>query len=302
MLQYELNLQNGSTWDSYPVDPAFDGLPCLLTESGCFHTGAHHFTTRENKNALLILYTLRGKGKLTYRNSTYSLPPASLVFLDCREWHDYRADCPDGWSYRFLHFDGEGVQFYKRQLINDFTVLKPSDTTQIDRYFAEIDRLTGDDSLMAVARRSNMVLSILWRLLEQHTALVASAVDLRSDMRDVRAYIQSHLSEDLSLEQLLSVAHLSKYHFIRVFKEQFGVSPGKYILRSRIGAAKRLLVTTALPIYKISSMVGFGDPTSFYRAFKEIEGVSPSSVREESLHWEEQEPEYGTPPLPQDPQ
>ena len=287
MLQYELALKDGSTWNNYPTDPAFDGLPCLLTESGCFLVGPDHYTTRDGKNALLILYTLRGKGRLTYGGKTYSLPPASLVFLDCRKWHDYRADSPDGWSYRFLHFDGEGVQFYKRQLENKFTVLRPRDTTQIDRYFAEIDRLTGDDSLMAVARRSNMVVSILWRLLEQHTAAVASSVNLRSDMREVREYIQSHLDEDLSLEQLLSVVHLSKYHFVRIFKESFGVTPGKYILRSRMSTARRLLVTTALPVYEIAAMVGFSDPASFYRAFREIEGVSPGSVRRESLLWEE---------------
>lgn len=287
MLQYELDLRTGSTWDNYPTDPAFAGLPCLLTESGCFLVGPHHYTTRDGKNALLILYTLRGKGKLSYEGKTYSLPPASLVFLDCRKWHDYRADSPDGWSYRFLHFDGDGIQFYKRQLESGFSVLQPSDTTQIDRYFAEIDRLTGDDSLIAVARRSNMVISILWRLLEQHTAKIASSVNLRADMQEVREYIQSHLAEDLSLEQLLTVVHLSKYHFVRIFKESFGVTPGKYILRSRMSAARRLLVTTALPVYEIASMVGFTDTTSFYRAFRELEGSSPGSIRRESLLWEE---------------
>lgn len=287
MLQYELDLQSGSTWDNYPSDPAFAGLPCLLTESGCFHVGPAHYTTRDGKNALLILYTLRGKGKLTYGGKTYSLPPASLIFLDCRNWHDYRADSSDGWTYRFLHFDGDGVQFYKRQLEHEFTVLCPQDTTQIDRYFAEIDRLAGDDSLMAVARRSNMVVSILWRLLEQHTAEVVSSVSLRTDMQDVREYIQAHLADDLSLEQLMSVVHLSKYHFVRLFKEQFGVTPGKYILRSRMSAARRLLVTTALPIYEIAAMVGFSDSASFYRAFREMEGASPGSVRRESLLWEE---------------
>ncbi len=285
MLQYELDLRPGSTWDNYPTDPAFSGLPCLLTESGCFHVGPLHYTTRDNKPSLLILYTLQGEGKLTYGGEQYTLPPASLVFLDCRRWHDYRADSADGWSYRFLHFDGAGVEFYRRQLEGHFTVLSPADTTQIDRYFAEIDRLTGDDSLLAVSRRSNMVMSILWRLLEEHTAAMVSAVNLRADMKEVRTYIQSHLHEDLSLEQLLSVVHLSKYHFIRLFKEQFGVTPGKYILRSRISTAKRLLVTTTLPVYEIATQVGFSDPASFHRAFREIEGKAPGKVREESLVW-----------------
>ncbi len=291
MLQYELNLQAGSSWDTYPADPAFAGLPCLLTESGCFHVGPAHYTTRDSKNALLILYTLRGKGKLTYGGSTYSLPAGSLFLIDCRRYHDYRADSPDGWSYRFLHFDGAGVDFYRRQMEQHFTVLSPADTGQIDRYFAEIDRLTGEDSLMAVSRRANMVLSILWRMLEEHNAAMVSAVNLRADMREVRAYIQSHLQEDLSLEQLMSVVHLSKYHFIRLFKEQFGMSPGKYILSNRIGTAKRLLVTTTLPIYEIAAQVGFSDPTSFHRAFRDTEGKSPGRFREESLVWEDGAPE-----------
>lgn len=284
MLQYELALRSGSTWDNYPNDPAFNGLPCLLSESGCFHVGPSHYTTRDGKNSMLILYTLRGKGRLTYNGNTYSLPPASLVFFDCRKWHDYRAEGDEGWSYRFLHFDGSGVGFYKKHLCSRFSVLCPADTTQIDRYFAEIDRLTGDDSLLAVSRRSNMVMSILWRLLEQHNEDIAGlSVNLRSDMRQVREYIQSHISEDLSLEQLLSVAHLSKYHFIRVFKEQFGVSPGKYILRTRINAAKRLLVTTAMPIYEVASCVGFNDSSVFSRAFKNHEGITPGKLREESI-------------------
>ena len=70
MLQYELDLRAGSTWDNYPTDPAFAGLPCQLTESGCFLVGPQHYTIRDGKNALLILYTLRGKGKLTYGGKT----------------------------------------------------------------------------------------------------------------------------------------------------------------------------------------------------------------------------------------
>ena len=57
-----------------------------------------------------------------------------------------------------------------------------------------------------------------------------------------------------------------------------------------MSAARRLLVTTALPVYEIASMVGFTDTTSFYRAFRELEGSSPGSIRRESLLWEEAEP------------
>ncbi len=287
MLEYQLDLKQGSTWNIYPVNTAAEGLPCSVSESGCFLTGREHFTVRSEKPCYQLIYTICGAGRIDYQGTVYALTPASLMLIDCRLMHDFRSAPGQEWSYRFLHFDGEGISFYMRQILSRGGYLKSEDTKIIDRSFTEVDRLAEEDSLCVIARRSLMTVTILQAMLEQMVQGGGNTTAIRNDIHAVQQYIAAHLSDDLSLERLLSVVHLSKYHFIRVFRDQLGMSPGKYIQRCRIDAAKRLLVTTDMPVCEIAASVGYSDPNSFYRAFREQENCSPQLLRRQFFNLEE---------------
>jgi AraC-like DNA-binding protein len=83
----------------------------------------------------------------------------------------------------------------------------------------------------------------------------------------------------VSLDAVARKAHLSKFHFLRLFRERFHETPIRYLRRRRLEAAQRLLARTELPVTHICLRVGFESLGSFSSLFRESVGVSPSSFR-----------------------
>ena len=73
------------------------------------------------------------------------------------------------------------------------------------------------------------------------------------------------------------------YYISRQFKEHIGEGLSNYIIKYRISKAKELLSTTDDKINKIADEVGFASPGVFIRAFKKIEGITPSEYRNKTI-------------------
>ena len=94
----------------------------------------------------------------------------------------------------------------------------------------------------------------------------------------VNAYVEAHMEEPITLEQLAEQVHVSKYHFLRRFKELTGVTAHAFVMNKRLIRACELLqkgesITTAY------QSTGFGDYSVFLRNFKAAFGISPGQYR-----------------------
>jgi len=92
-------------------------------------------------------------------------------------------------------------------------------------------------------------------------------------------YIDSHLNHRLDLQKVSKEACLSPYHFLRLFKELFQITPHQYLLQERLKKALFYLDSSAKTIEDISRKVGFEDASSFGRLFKNRYSITPSSYR-----------------------
>lgn len=99
---------------------------------------------------------------------------------------------------------------------------------------------------------------------------------VRSRMEAVRQAIDTRYFLDVDCRTLAETAQMSLHHFIRVFRDMFGMSPHQYLTRTRVEAAKRLLLASSEPIEVIALGVGFRSGPSLNRAFKRVEGASAS--------------------------
>jgi AraC-like DNA-binding protein len=98
-------------------------------------------------------------------------------------------------------------------------------------------------------------------------------------LRRVREYVAAHLADRIRLGQLAALAGLSQFHFARAFKASIGVSPHTYVLRCRIGEAKRLLCHSNLPIVEIARRTGFSSAGQLSTRFRAVTGITPSRFR-----------------------
>lgn len=92
-------------------------------------------------------------------------------------------------------------------------------------------------------------------------------------------YMNEKVDDNLTLDELASFAHLSKWSLINIFNKYYEVSPIKYYNNLRYMRAKDLLQFSFLTIKEISTKMHFNDPQTFSRWFKNIDGNYPIFYR-----------------------
>ncbi|MCW4628880.1 MULTISPECIES: AraC family transcriptional regulator [Marinomonas] len=94
----------------------------------------------------------------------------------------------------------------------------------------------------------------------------------------VRDYLHAHVGEEVSLDELSQVAHMSKYHLLRCFRDYFGMTPHQYWQNYRINRAKEAL-ELGMPLADVAFTFGFSDLSYFNRRFKPMFGLTPYQFR-----------------------
>ncbi|NBM14378.1 AraC family transcriptional regulator [Streptomyces sp. GC420] len=92
-------------------------------------------------------------------------------------------------------------------------------------------------------------------------------------------YIRERFSDPLTVTEIAGSAPLSRFRFSRIFKEETGISPGRFLAAVRIHEAKRLIENTSMSIADVSVAVGYTSLGSFTRSFTACVGVCPSRFR-----------------------
>jgi len=95
-------------------------------------------------------------------------------------------------------------------------------------------------------------------------------------------YIESRFANDLSLAELSAYVGISKYHFLRTFKQASGMTPHQYVLGRRLRTAAAALRATRKPVARIALDHGFGDLSTFNHLFGRVMGSTPTTYRSSS--------------------
>lgn len=93
-----------------------------------------------------------------------------------------------------------------------------------------------------------------------------------------KLFIDERFTEAIDLNNIADQAHFSKFHFIRLFKSIYGLTPKGYLISKRINAAMKHLVE-GFTVTETCLMVGWESPTSFAGMFKKMTGRTPSNFQ-----------------------
>ncbi len=105
----------------------------------------------------------------------------------------------------------------------------------------------------------------------------AGFVDRR--IRRAVELMHSNLERDLQLEEIAAAAHVSPFHFARLFKKLTGATPHAYLAMLRAARARTLLAETDLSITEVGARVGYSSSSHFAKAFRQATGLSPRAFR-----------------------
>lgn len=98
-------------------------------------------------------------------------------------------------------------------------------------------------------------------------------------IRQACQFIAAHYPQPLSLEQIAQHATCSVNHLINQFKRRFGMTPSRYLWKTRIERSEALLRQTDIPVSAIAEQCGFSSPFHYSRLFKDFHAESPRAFR-----------------------
>ncbi len=247
----------------------------LLHATYVTHTFAPH--THEG---YVIGVIEQGAEQFAYRRSRHIAPAGSIVFINPGEMHTGSSATAQGWTYRTLYPSIELVQravsdlvgrqhaipFFAEPVVHD-----PEMMAEISLVHRTIEEQT------STLERESRLLWTLGRLLVRYADDHPHPRPLTKEhpgIQRIRSYLDENYAENISLEQLAAIAHLSPFHLLRSFRNYVGLPPHAYQIQVRIMRARQML-RMGLPCIDTAFAVGFADQSHFTRHFKRIVGVPP---------------------------
>lgn len=113
----------------------------------------------------------------------------------------------------------------------------------------------------------------------QFSARLDHPVPRSSPLRPVLDAVTADPSGDHRSQRLAERAGLSERHLSRLFAEQAGTTPARFVERTRVEAARELLEATRLGVDVVAARSGFGSEETMRRAFRRVLGVGPAGYR-----------------------
>lgn len=92
-------------------------------------------------------------------------------------------------------------------------------------------------------------------------------------------YMEVHLEEKCSIQEVADHVHFSKFHFIHIFQEITGQNVGEYFFRRRLTNAAETLQTNNVGILEVALRCGYNSQEAFTRAFKDYFEMTPAKYR-----------------------
>lgn len=255
------------------------------------------------KGTLSIFSSNEGAGYYTSGEKTVRV--GEDTFFISNEAQEYGIDIEEKTETFNIHFSTDMLRMLQPCLVNKNDKLLDTpdkiapDTSLYNKLYWKDQRfLTARHALMAKAVEGELedlfteeVLSSLLEHLytQQVNAQVnisslsvtkyATRAEIAKRMNIVCEYIYEQYMFNISLDELAKVACMSKYHFLRLFKEMYRCTPYQYIISVRLDKAKQLLRYTSMQVSEISFAIGYEDVSSFCRGFKKMYKEWPQAYR-----------------------
>lgn len=232
--------------------------------------------------------TLAGRQDFFASREFHRSHPGNIIIFNPGEVHDGQSGVDDKLQYRMLYVHPDqlepmlhsaGIAQSRDFQITDTTLDDPLLRQHILNITCLIES-RNDNKLHQECELYQIALRISQRYGECSTSNKGRKADPL--LLQARDFIHDNILMDMSLDELSQHANLSKYHFLRMFRQQFGITPHQYILNCRINRAREDL-ESGTPLDDVVFEYGFSDLSHFNRRFKPIYGMTPRQYQQHCL-------------------
>ena len=223
-----------------------------------------------------------GQRSLTCRDGVYTLGPGDMLLLNPSDSHAC-VQCSGGTlSYRGVNFSPAVMEELAEEVTGErrpprFSPPVIHDDEAVRRYRALHTAVM--EGAQGLEKEESLLLLLTLLLRRYSQPFAEDAAVCRNDIRQVCRFIETHYAQRITLAQLCRCAGRSKSALLRDFTREKGVTPYRYLVNIRIGAARKLLEQGKTPM-DAALRTGFSDQSHFTNYFKHFIGLTPAAYRE----------------------
>ena len=246
---------------------------------GDWHSSPHtHYCTE-------IFYVTEGNGQFQIEDKIYPVCAHDLIIVNPNVSHTELSHNANPLAYIVLGLEDVELTSTEEK-DTSFCIINLKEIKEIVRfYFDQIIKEMKETSPDSQILCRNLTENLIIHLSRQADFAVTLAPIQKRNPRvciTVRQYIDNHFKENITLDMLAELSHISKYHMVHVFTEEYGISPINYLIYKRIEEGKKLLQTTDYSLALIGRTLGFSSPSYFSQAFKKQVQCTPMEYRKKS--------------------
>ncbi len=147
-------------------------------------------------------------------------------------------------------------------------------------YLQELQTPGLGGALYIEALTTQLIIHVLRRFVDRPSQMLVAytgdtPTSLAARLQPAIDLINDCYAADLSLAQIATAVHLTPYHFSRLFKRAYNVTPHQYLIQQRVQAAQHLLMHTHMTLQEIALEVGFANHSHLTVHFKRLTGQTP---------------------------
>lgn len=259
--------------------------PLYPNAFGHYPTAQGHAMQRDLHEDNLVIYCRSGKGLVDYGDGWRPLLGGQLLVLPCGVPHRYQSDPDDPWSIWWVHYNGLATTDHHRHWgIGNAAILDVGHSPLLLQQFSALlaSRNTGYQLpalIQACAILAYLFTTFAREIASQPLRQQGGQGAQAAGLARARAHMEDCLRGHTSLDELATLAGLSRWHFTRAYRDAYGYSPIQHFLHRKMETACELLDARTCSITDVAYDMGYEDPAYFSRLFRRITGMSPQAYQ-----------------------
>jgi AraC-like DNA-binding protein/mannose-6-phosphate isomerase-like protein (cupin superfamily) len=219
-----------------------------------------------------------GQRYLLCKNQDYIINPGDITLFNPRDVHSCEQVDGKTLDYRCINIQPEimkktVLEITRQEFFPSFSqpVLYHS---ELAGSLQELHRMICEGETDFI--KEELYLFLIGHLIQEYSGSMTAPLseDSSSEFSSICDYLEENYAKSITLDELSKLAGMSKYHFLRSFTRQNGITPYSYLQTIRISKAKKLL-EQGISSVEVALRTGFSDQSHFSNFFKKLIGVTP---------------------------